>query len=82
MLQTARKAREKAEQEKWEKAKVPPQDMYKGDAKYQEWDAEGVPTKMADGSEVPKSQAKKLKKEWEKHKKLHEEYLTKFGATS
>ncbi|KAK3315770.1 tRNA synthetases class I (C) catalytic domain-containing protein [Apodospora peruviana] len=73
----ARKAREKAEQEKLAKAKMPPQAMFKGDAKYLEWDAEGLPTKMADGCEVPKSQQKKLKKEWEKQKKLHEEYLAK-----
>ena len=54
--------------------------MFKGDAKYQECDAEGLPAKLADGSEVPKSQVKKLKKEWERQKKLHEEYLAKFGA--
>jgi cysteinyl-tRNA synthetase len=79
-LQIARKAREKAEEEKWAKAKVSPQDMFKGDAKYQEWDAEGLPTKLADGSEVPKSQVKKLKKEWERQKKLHDEYRAKFGS--
>ncbi|KAK0640751.1 tRNA synthetases class I (C) catalytic domain-containing protein [Cercophora newfieldiana] len=78
----ARKAREKAEEEKWAKAKVPPQDIFKGDAKYQEWDAEGLPTKLADGSEVPKSQVKKLKKEWDRQKKLHDEYLAKFRASS
>ncbi|KAK4039633.1 tRNA synthetases class I (C) catalytic domain-containing protein [Parachaetomium inaequale] len=76
----ARKAREKAEEEKWAKAKVAPQDMFKGDAKYQEWDVEGLPAKLADGSEVPKSQVKKLKKEWDRQKKLHEEYLAKFGS--
>jgi cysteinyl-tRNA synthetase len=79
---TARKAREKAEEEKWAKAKIPAQEMFKSDGKYQEWDAEGLPTKLADGSEVPKSQVKKLKKEWEKQKKLHEEYLAKFGTTA
>ncbi|KAK4237945.1 hypothetical protein C8A03DRAFT_44231 [Achaetomium macrosporum] len=82
LKEEARKAREKAEEEKWAKAKVPPQEMFKGDGKYQEWDAEGLPTKLADGSEVPKSQVKKLKKEWEKQKKLHEEYLAKFGTTA
>ncbi|KAK3902143.1 hypothetical protein C8A05DRAFT_34176 [Staphylotrichum tortipilum] len=76
----ARKAREKAEEEKWAKAKVPPQEMFKGDAKYAEWDAEGVPTRLADGSELPKSQGKKLKKDWERQKKLHEEWVAKFGS--
>ncbi|KAK3984914.1 tRNA synthetases class I (C) catalytic domain-containing protein [Cladorrhinum sp. PSN332] len=75
----ARKAREKAEEEKWAKAKVPPQEMFKSDPKYQEWDAEGLPTKLADGTELPKSQGKKLKKDWDRQKKLHDEYLVKFG---
>ncbi|KAK0708022.1 tRNA synthetases class I (C) catalytic domain-containing protein [Lasiosphaeris hirsuta] len=78
----ARKARAKADEEKWAKAKIPPQEIFKSDAKYQDWDAEGLPTKLADGSEVPKSQVKKLKKDWDRQKKLHEEYLSKFGATS
>jgi cysteinyl-tRNA synthetase len=77
---TARKAREKADEEKWAKAKLSHKDMFKADAKYQEWDADGLPSKLADGSEVPKSQVKKLKKEWERQKKLHEEYLAKFGG--
>ncbi|KAI1818087.1 cysteinyl-tRNA synthetase [Poronia punctata] len=77
----ARLAREKAEAEKWEKAKVPPQDMFKGDDKFSEWDAEGMPTKLKDGSEVPKAQTKKLKKEWDRQKKVHGEYLTKFGRS-
>jgi cysteinyl-tRNA synthetase len=76
----ARVAREKAEAEKWEKAKVAPQQMFKGDERYSEWDAEGMPTKMKDGSEVPKTQIKKLKKEWDRQKKVHGEYLTKFGG--
>jgi cysteinyl-tRNA synthetase len=54
--------------------------MFKGDTKYQEWDADGIPTKLADGSEPPKSQLKKLKKEWDKQKKLHDDYIAKFGA--
>ncbi|KAI3321880.1 tRNA synthetases class I (C) catalytic domain-containing protein [Xylariaceae sp. AK1471] len=77
----AKLAREKAEAEKWEKAKVAPQEMFKGDERFSEWDAEGMPTKMKDGSEVPKAQVKKLKKEWDRQKKAHGEYLTKFGGS-
>lgn len=77
----ARLAREKAEAEKWEKAKVAPLDMFKNDERYSEWDSEGMPTKLKDGSEVPKTQLKKLKKDWDRQKKLHSEYLTKFGAS-
>ncbi|KAI0427320.1 cysteinyl-tRNA synthetase [Xylaria sp. FL1042] len=76
----ARLAREKAEAEKWEKAKITPLDMFKDDERYSEFDAEGMPTKLKDGSEVPKAQLKKLKKEWDRQKKLHGEYLTKFGG--
>ncbi|TGJ85765.1 hypothetical protein E0Z10_g2969 [Xylaria hypoxylon] len=76
----ARLAREKVEAEKWEKAKIAPQEIFKGDERYSEWDYEGMPTKLKDGSEVPKAQLKKLKKEWDRQKKVHGEYITKFGG--
>ncbi|KAL2754863.1 hypothetical protein ACRALDRAFT_1064644 [Sodiomyces alcalophilus JCM 7366] len=76
----AKRAREQAEKAKWEKAKVAPAEMFKSDDKYSEWDAEGLPTKLKDGSELPKSQLKKLQKEWQRQKKAHEEYLVKFGG--
>ncbi|KAF3011742.1 hypothetical protein E8E14_010733 [Neopestalotiopsis sp. 37M] len=81
----ARLARERAEAERWEKAKVKPEEMYKnGEAaeKYSAWDEEGMPTKLKDGSEVPKSQLKKLKKDHDKQKKAYGEWLTKFGGAA
>jgi cysteinyl-tRNA synthetase len=72
--EAARLAREKQEEEKKEKAKVSPMDMYKGDERFSEWDDEGMPVKMKSGEEVPKSQLKKLRKDWERQKKLWEEY--------
>ncbi|KAI1376650.1 tRNA synthetases class I (C) catalytic domain-containing protein [Hypoxylon crocopeplum] len=78
----AKRAREKAEEEKWAKAKLSPEDMFKSDERYSEWDAEGMPTKMKDGSEVPKSQLKKLKKDWDRQKKAHGEYQVKFGGST
>jgi cysteinyl-tRNA synthetase len=72
--EAARLAREKQEEERKEKAKVSPMDMYKGDERFSEWDDEGMPVKMKNGEEVPKSQLKKLRKDWEKQKKLWEEY--------
>ncbi|KAI3552231.1 tRNA synthetase class I catalytic domain-containing protein [Colletotrichum abscissum] len=78
----AKRAREQAEKEKWEKAKLPHTELFKGDEKYSEWDAEGLPTKLKDGSDVPKSQLKKLQKQWQSQKKAHEEYLVKFGGKS
>lgn len=81
----AKLARERAEAERWEKAKVKPEEMYKtGETgeKYSEWDGEGMPTKLKDGSEVPKSQLKKLKKDQDKQKKAYGEWLTKFGGAA
>ena len=75
----ARLAREKAEQEAKEKAKVPPQDMFKNDERYSAWDEQGMPTKMKDGSEVPKSQLKGLKKAWDKQKKAYDDLKAKGG---
>ena len=72
--EAVRLAREKQEEEKREKAKVSPMDMYKGDERFSEWDEEGMPAKMKSGEEVPKSQLKKLRKDWERQKKLWEEY--------
>ena len=46
------------------------------------WDEDGLPTKDKEGADVPKSKTKKFKKEWEKQKKLHEEYLKGLGGAS
>jgi cysteinyl-tRNA synthetase len=72
--EAARLAREKVEAEKKEKAKLSPVEMFKSDEKYSEWDSEGIPTKTKEGGELPKSALKKLRKDWERQKKLHEEY--------
>ena len=39
---------------------------------YSQYDAEGMPTHDAAGELVTKSMSKKLRKEWEKQKKLFE----------
>ncbi|KAF2115248.1 cysteinyl-tRNA synthetase [Lophiotrema nucula] len=57
-----------------EKAKISHVEMYKTD-EYSEWDKDGLPTKDSKGEEVTKNKKKKLVKDWEKQKKLHEEYL-------
>jgi cysteinyl-tRNA synthetase len=75
----ARLAREKAEQEAKEKAKVPPEQMFKADERYSAWDEQGMPTKMKDGADVPKSQLKSLKKLWEKQKRAYEDLKAKGG---
>ena len=68
------------EAEKAAKAKVSHLEMYKSDERFAEFDAEGLPTKMKDGSEVAKSMGKKLKKDWDRQKKLHKDYLKKNSA--
>lgn len=75
----ARAARVKAENEAREKARVRPEDMFQGDERYSAWDEQGMPTRMKDGSEVPKSQMKSLKKLWEKQKKAHADLQAKGG---
>jgi cysteinyl-tRNA synthetase len=72
--------REAEEQARLERAKVPHTEMFKGgehSGKYGAWDERGIPTKLADGTELPKSQVKKVTKEWERQKKVHEEWLAK-----
>jgi cysteinyl-tRNA synthetase len=59
-----------------EKAKTSHLQMYRTE-EYLEWDENGIPTKDAQGQEVTKSKRKKLLKEWEKQKRLHEEWSAK-----
>lgn len=74
-----RLAKEKADHEAREKAKVPPEELFKNDERYGAWDAQGLPTKLKDGGDVPKSQQKQLKKLWDKQKKAHEDLKAKGG---
>jgi cysteinyl-tRNA synthetase len=81
----AKEKREKDEAEKRaklaEKAKTSHQDMFKT-AEYSAWNEDGLPTKDAEGNDVPKSRTKKMLKEWGIQKKLHEEYLRSVGGSS
>ncbi|KAF8629162.1 hypothetical protein AX17_005747 [Amanita inopinata Kibby_2008] len=43
---------------------------------YGSWDEQGIPLTDGSGKELSKNQAKKVRKEWEAQKKLHEEFLT------
>jgi cysteinyl-tRNA synthetase len=38
------------------------------------WDAEGVPTKLKGGEDVPKSRRKKLEKDWKAQNAAHEKW--------
>ena len=52
-------------------ARVDPRDMFKN-GPYKAFDADGVPTQNEQGEPLPKSQFKKLKKQWEAQKKAFE----------
>ncbi|TVY37848.1 putative cysteine--tRNA ligase, partial [Lachnellula occidentalis] len=74
--EAARLAREKIEADKAAKAKVSPVDMFR-DERFSAWDEDGLPTKTKEGEDVPKSALKKMKKDWERQKKAHEEWKAK-----
>ncbi|KAL9016677.1 MAG: hypothetical protein Q9185_006004 [Variospora sp. 1 TL-2023] len=63
--------REKAEKAKVEKGRVSHLDMFQTE-EWSAWDEDGVPVKDKEGVEVTKSRGKKLRKEWERQRKLHE----------
>lgn len=70
----ARKEREAEAVAKADKGKLSPQDMFKTE-EYSQWDANGLPVKDAAGEEITKSKGKKLKKEWDRQNKLHEDWV-------
>lgn len=75
-LETLRKQKEKEE-----KAKIPPQDMFKGlTDQYSAFDANGLPTHDKAGEELSKAAVKKLAKEQTKQKTEYEKYLAKASA--
>ena len=77
----AKAAAEAAEKEKLEKGKLSHLEMFRT-SEFSEWDAEGLPTKDKEGSEVAKSRGKKLRKEWERQRKLHEAWVGSQGGNA
>ena len=63
------------ERELRERAKVDPLLMFRTSGEYSAWDESGIPTADTEGNAVAKNKRKKLVKEWEKQKKMHEEWL-------
>lgn len=71
------KAKEDAAKEAAEKSQLGKQshrEMFRT-TEYSAWDDDGIPTKDSQGEEVTKSKRKKLTKDWERQKKLHEKWL-------
>jgi cysteinyl-tRNA synthetase len=57
-----------------EKGKLSHLEMFRT-SEYSAWDDEGLPTRDAQGEEITKSRAKKLRKDWERQKKAHEAWV-------
>lgn len=72
--QKAREEREKEAAAKADRGRQNHLEMFQT-KDYTAWDEDGVPTKDEKGEEITKSKAKKLKKDWERQKKLHVEWL-------
>jgi cysteinyl-tRNA synthetase len=77
--QLDKEKKEKEAREKAEKGRLSHLDMFRT-AEYSAWDQDGLPTRDSAGEEMTKSKAKKLRKEWERQKKLHEAWLAANGA--
>ena len=72
-----REDKEKREKEaavKAEKGRLSHKEMFRT-PEYIAWDDDGLPTKDKDGEDVTKSRRKKLQKDWERQKRLHEAYM-------
>lgn len=65
------------EQERLDKMKVNPKDLFQDRSLYSEWDEQGLPTKSTSGEEVTKSMRKKLMKQYQQQEKLYREWLSK-----
>jgi len=63
-----------ADQARLETGKMSHLQMFRT-SEYSAWDSEGLPTHDAEGKEVAKSRTKKLRKDYDRQKKLHEAWL-------
>lgn len=71
----AQAAAEAKRQAQLEKGRLSPLAMFKQNPEYSKFDEDGIPTHDAKGEEVPKTRSKKLKKEWDAQKRLHDLFL-------
>ncbi|KAG6331373.1 hypothetical protein ID866_7716 [Astraeus odoratus] len=82
--QAVKKAAAKQEQEmkrlaKLEKGRIPPEQLFRPpnvpESEYSQWNEQGLPTAYGSGEKLSKNQEKKLVKQWNDQKKLHDEFL-------
>ena len=69
--QEDKEKREKEAAAKAEKGRLSHKEMFRS-AEFSAWDDDGLPTKDKDGEDIAKSRRKKLQKDWDRQKKLHE----------
>lgn len=79
--QHARLDRDREAATKAEKGRLSHRDMFRTE-EYTAWDGEGLPLRDREGQEVTKSKGKKLRKEWERQRKLHEAWVEGGGDGS
>ncbi|KAL9619234.1 MAG: hypothetical protein Q9204_008316 [Flavoplaca sp. TL-2023a] len=63
----------KAPTAKDDKRMISPLELFKNE-EYSAWNEDGIPTKDKDGNELTNSKTKKLKKQWEHQKRLHDQW--------
>jgi cysteinyl-tRNA synthetase len=65
--------------QKLEKGRIAPEQMFRPpnvpEGTYGSWSDDGLPLTDGDGKELSKNAGKKVKKDWDAQKKLHEEFL-------
>eukprot|EP01027_Heterolobosea_sp_BB2_P020529 GEZU01029287.1.p1 GENE.GEZU01029287.1~~GEZU01029287.1.p1 ORF type:complete len:781 (+),score=306.65 GEZU01029287.1:102-2444(+) len=64
----------KRDLEKWEKAQLPPQEYFKAENKYSQFNEAGMPTHDIEGKELTKTAMKKVEKEFEWVDKAHKAF--------
>lgn len=77
--QKAKQLRDSEAKAKADKGRLSQTGMFKTEefaTEFTAWDEEGLPTKDTEGKAIAKSRSKKLAKDWERQKKLHEAWLT------
>lgn len=72
--QKARDERDREAALKFDQAQLSHLEMFRT-GEWTAWDADGLPLRDANGAEVPKSRGKKLRKEWERQRRVHEAWV-------
>ncbi|SLM33526.1 cysteinyl-trna synthetase [Lasallia pustulata] len=70
----AKEERGREAAQKAEKGQLSHLDMFRT-SEYSAWDEEGLPLRDKEGKEVAKSRGKKLRKEWERQRRVHEAWV-------